>query len=633
MKRFVFSCISLLLSQAALAGVSASDFNAARDAYRTRDLARLEQLANKLQGDDLEIYPRYWWLSSQFDTVGDPQIRTFLQTYAGSLLAERLRSDWLKRLGRGQRWDDFSAEYPALVSPDAELNCYQLRARLAHGDTAASQVARPLWFTGKDMPEACGPLFEQLRDQGLITRDDVWQRLRLGSEENNTGLMNRMTALLPDGQAFTAKQLDSVAANPAAALKREQFALSTRGGRELAIYAVQRVGASDPALGAEHWRAMAKSFDAADQGYVWGQLALVAARKQQPQALAWFKEAGNTQLSPLQLEWKTRSALRVQDWTLALDTIEHMSASQQGEASWRYWRARCLKTLSRLPEANELLAPLSREHHFYGLLAKEELGSVLDAAAGRYKPSEDEVGAIGRLPSLGRAIALYKLDQRSDAVREWNWGVRNLQDTQLLAAAELAARHQWYDRAIYTADRTKDIHDFTLRYIAPYRDVVSEAAKQLSLDEAWVYGLMRQESRFVSVAKSHVGAGGLMQLLPATAKWVAQKLGYKKFRAEMVNEVGTNVQLGTYYLKHVLDSLGGQEVLATAAYNAGPGRARNWQDSRALDAAVYIETIPFTETRDYVKKVMANAYWYARTFNHDAPTLHERIGKVPAYGS
>jgi soluble lytic murein transglycosylase len=210
---------------------------------------------------------------------------------------------------------------------------------------------------------------------------------------------------------------------------------------------------------------------------------------------------------------------------------------------------------------------------------------------------------------------------------EWRWAMRGRNDMELLAAAEIGRREAFYDMAIYSAERTREDHDYSLRYLTPYRDITQRYARQLDVDDAWVYGLIRQESRFIVVARSGVGASGLMQLMPATAKWVAKKMGLGNFS---VNDIETNVQLGTWYLRYVRDNLSGNEVMATAAYNAGPARARAWQDSRPLDGTIYAETIPFSETRDYVQKVMANAAYYASTFGHDNISLKTRMGTIPA---
>jgi soluble lytic murein transglycosylase len=218
---------------------------------------------------------------------------------------------------------------------------------------------------------------------------------------------------------------------------------------------------------------------------------------------------------------------------------------------------------------------------------------------------------------------------RSDATLEWNWTIQDFSDTQLLAAAELARQMEWYDRAIGTAERTRELHDFELRFLAPYRELARQAASDNDIDEAWVYGLMRQESRFINVARSNVGAAGLMQIMPATARWIAQRLGIKRFNTSEMQDPARNIQFGAYYLKHVQTSLDGSPVLATAAYNAGPGRAQRWRSAQPMEAAVYIESIPFTETRDYVKKVLSNAMYYAQRFGQSSVLLKDRLGMVP----
>ena len=218
-------------------------------------------------------------------------------------------------------------------------------------------------------------------------------------------------------------------------------------------------------------------------------------------------------------------------------------------------------------------------------------------------------------------------------MREWSWYLRGMDDRQLLAAAQFARRQGAIDRAIAAAERTQLQHDYTLRYPAPFRDEIGAKAREASLDDAWVYGLMRQESRFVMEARSQVGARGLMQLMPTTARWVARKIGYSDYHPSRVAEIDTNVTLGTSYLKMVLDALDNHPVLASAAYNAGPNRARKWRADRALEGAIYAETIPFNETRDYVKKVMSNATYYAVLFEEKPVSLKARLGVIKPAGS
>lgn len=242
--------------------------------------------------------------------------------------------------------------------------------------------------------------------------------------------------------------------------------------------------------------------------------------------------------------------------------------------------------------------------------------------------SEAEVEAARRDPGLARALELYRLELRPEATREWVFSIRPMGDAQLLAAAELARRTGIFDRAINTADRTAHEHNYKVRYLAPFRDVFDEQARATGLEEAWLLGLVRQESRFIVDAKSAAGARGLMQLMPSTARWVAKRSGMQGFSLARVSEVPVNVALGTSYLKHVLDDLG-HPVLASAAYNAGPGRARRWRDARPLEGAIYAETIPFNETRDYVKKVMANTMYYAQLIGGKLIPLKDRLGLIP----
>ena len=320
------------------------------------------------------------------------------------------------------------------------------------------------------------------------------------------------------------------------------------------------------------------------------------------------------------------------NWQEVHNSFAAMSPQQQQDEAWRYWNARALRSLGQREEADRIFAALSKEYNFYGQLAADELGlSIMPGAMpAAYQPSKEEFEAMQARPDIQRVIMFYRMDLRVDALREWVWAVRNFNDKQLLTAAEIARRNGMYDRAINTADRTAQLHDFSLRYLAPYRDVLREPIRQNNLDEAWVYGLMRQESRFVTQAKSGVGASGLMQIMPSTARWIAHKLGMRDYRKNLISHVDTNLIMGTYYMKSVLGWFDNSPVLASAAYNAGPAHARKWRGDVPLEGAIYAETIPFAETRDYVKKVMSNTVYYAQQFGQPPRSLKQRLGVIAA---
>jgi soluble lytic murein transglycosylase len=369
----------------------------------------------------------------------------------------------------------------------------------------------------------------------------------------------------------------------------------------------------------------------------------------QPDALTWFANARAADnqyvLNDQQAGWLVRAALRESSvdpgqWTNVRRTITEMSETERRDPTWRYWLARSMATSTNandLTAARVLRETLSRENHFYGVMATEELGLSIKPNFQSVKPADDAIAKLRERAAVKRAFALYRLadlkpeikDLRGDALREWVVAMRNADDETLLAGAEIARQQGLPDRAINTAERTKNVHDFSQRYPLPHREPLKSNAATFGLDEAWIYGLIRQESRFMTEARSSVGAIGLMQLMPTTAKWAAKQVGVKDYSANRVSDVGINLSLGSFYLKHVLDDLG-HPVLATAAYNAGPGRARRWRATVPLEGAIYAESIPFNETRDYVKKVMLNKWYYGHRIHDKSAPLSELMGTVPA---
>ena len=607
------------------------DFLAARDAFRAGDAAKLAVFAQRLKQTPLEVYTAYYQLRLKLETADINEIRAYLARPEDTPLIDRMRSEWLKVLGKKQQWDLFDAEYPHLIVQDSELACYELQSRM-RTQQAVLHEARGLWFTAKDMPDSCGVLFDAAISSGVISQQDIWQRQKLALEAGNVQLAKTLAVKLTGERAMSPAAIDRAMSDPVRYLDRLQRENATVGERAVELFALQRLARLSPDLAAERWAGISERFSESEQHYFYAWLAFNAARKHDPRALQWYRKAGAAELNEQQAAWRVRAALRISDWPNVLSFINAMNQTQRNEAAWRYWRARALQATGHRSEAVNLFVPLSAEPTFYGQLAADELGDipVLSAEQSGYKPSRQDIEEIERLPGAQRTLALYRMDMRTDAQREWAWLTRNFNDRELIAAAEVARRHEMYDRAINTADKTVSVHDFALRYLAPYRSAMSEHIRENGLEEAWVYGLMRQESRFVTSARSGVGAAGLMQVMPSTARWIARKLGLKDYRESLLHQLDTNLTLGTYYMKNMLSSLDDSPVLASAAYNAGPGRARRWRATTPLEGAIYTETIPFDETRDYVKKVMSNTVYYARQFGAPPRSLKERVGIISA---
>ncbi|MDX1375813.1 MAG: transglycosylase SLT domain-containing protein [Burkholderiales bacterium] len=603
---------------------------AAYDAFNDGNLARLESQRDAIRGHVLEPYYEYWRLMLRLAYADAPEVHTFLSRHAGSRIADDLRAQWLEVLGERRDWKRFDVDLAPLVLDKLEVRCYAWASRLAQGDRSVLDAAIRLWLEPIKLPAGCDRLAEDMAQVGALTDDLAWRRARVQMEQRRRAEAGRALEFVPRSERPDAATLRLVARTPERVLVRlAKKKLDRRADRELAVLAMIRQAGINPQRAADVLDGrLSRQLNDADVRYLWGRIATEAARRHEPEALAWFERAGSDALTHEQREWKARAALRAGHWVSLRDTIDEMSVEAHRDPAWTYWYGRALAALGNAAGARAHYLRIAGEPDFYGLLATEALGDYATLPEPKHEASYEDLVRAERNPGLQRALALYRLNLRTEANREWVFTIRVMNDRELLAAAELARRAEIPDRVINTADRTQIRHNFGLRYLAPYRDVFSAYAKEHGLDEYWVLGLVRQESRFIADAKSWAGARGLMQLMPRTARWTARKIGMKKFSLRDVTDVETNVTLGTSYLRMVLDSLG-HPVMASAGYNAGPGRARRWRDSSPLEGAVYVETIPFEETRDYVKKVMSNAVFYA-LLDGRRPSLTAQLGTMPA---
>ncbi len=623
---FLLACA--LPAQAAQPPADDGDFIAVHDAFRAGDRVKLGKLAKRYAKTPLEVYVSYYQLRLDLERADASAVRAFLARPEDTPIIDRLRGEWLKQLAKQQQWELFDAEYPRLLNEDTELACAALQSRRRAQEQAVLREARMLWFSGKGLPDSCGPLFEAAISAGVISGQDIRQRLRLALEAGNVSLAKALADRVDPERRLSA-ELARAAADADGYLGKLALDRENPGQRAAALFALQRLAKQSPDLAAAHWNRLSGAFPDDERRYLYGWLGYEAARKHDGRAMQWYKAAADAPLNEEQAAWRVRAALRAYDWPAVLATVDAMAPQQRSEPVWQYWKARAMQAAGKFAEARKLLAPLSAEHHFYGQLAANDLSLATPVAAGpAYKPDAKDIDAMQAMPGVQRTLALYRAGMRSEALREWSWTVRNFNDRELLTAAEIARRNQMYDRAIGAASLTVATHDFGLRYLAPYRDALQPHIREHGLDEAWVYGLMRQESRFASIAKSHVGATGLMQIMPSTAAWIARKLGLKDYRRSLLDQVDVNLKLGTYYMKTVLSWFDGSPVLASAAYNAGPSRARRWRGELPLEGAIYAETIPFDETRDYVKKVMSNTMYYAEQFGAPQKSLKQRMGIV-----
>lgn len=604
---------------------------AAREAMNRKQWSVLAAMVPQAKGDPLAAYPEYWLLRYQLWSPPGGQRPTaeldrFLRNNAGSYLEDRLRGDWIQAAARSGDFETIRKLAPVKAG-NSQVECATLMARHMTGQRATAAQAQAAFGSGT----ACWSLYDQLVADDILGWDQIQPQMRDALEANRTTDARKLATYIFEPQDL--KTYDAMMKDPMKWLVRQGKSPVGRNEKELVAIALARlargdVSVADSYLQREWERHLAKPYLA----WVRGQYALAAAIDQDPRAEAWYRAAGHIRMSDNNHAWKVRSALRQPriDWAWVIAAIDTMSADQQAEPVWVYWKSRGQLALGHKDAAQRGFASIADGFDFYGQLATEELGRRITVPPRPAAVTDAEMAEARANPGLQRAIYMFRMGWRAEAVPEWNFTIRGMTDRQLFAAAELARAEGIYDRVVNTSERTAREFDFSQRYIAPFEGRVSAKARAIDIDPAWVYGLIRQESRFIMDARSHAGASGLMQLMPATAKWVAKKIGMQDFQPGGVNDFDTNTELGTQYLNMVLRDLDNSQVLASAGYNAGPGRPRNWRATftHPVEGAVFAETIPFTETRLYVKNVMSNAVYYAALFSGQPQSLKERLGSI-----
>ena len=585
----------------------------------------------------------YWELQNRIGEVQVPEYAAFTQRWSGTYVEDRLRNDWLLELGRRRDFANLGAEYPRFrMNDDREVSCYALVAdQLAGKDVKEGAVAA--WMAQKDGDDGCNVLATMLRDANLLSTAELWTKARQSMEGGKWKGTRQAAALVSENAAVGVAELSD---SPAKYLAKKA-STSTRTEAELTALALSRLAATDSDAAAgllvQRWE---KALPSDLASWSWASVARQAAMKLQPEAADYFLRAGRVlgksreiELPDETLAWKVRSALRADGgrprWQTVVQAINAMSPSEQKDSAWAYWKARGLQALAKdsqdgeslLASSRELLASVAGQLNFYGELAAEDLGQPQSLPPRPASLTVAERDAPASQPGLVRGLTLVAIGLRGEGVREWNYSIRGLSDRELLAAAKYACDREVWDRCINTSEKTKSEIDVEQRYPTPLKKEVTARAREIGLDPAYVYGLIRQESRFIMDARSGVGAAGLMQLMPATAKWTAKKIGLAYTPAAIADR-DTNLRLGNAYLKLVLDDMGGSQALAAAAYNAGPGRPRKWRDGPVLDAAAWVENIPFAETRDYVKKVLSNSTYYASVLGGKGTTIRSRLGRT-----
>lgn len=604
----------------------------AYEAMQGRQWDRVLGFADAAKADhEIEAYPEYWFLrnhinqASRTSPLNSTALKQFIDSNPNTYMAERLKAEWIIKAAALGDHRTAVALGPVNVNL-TQAQCALIQSQAVTGHRVGIRDALAAFRPG----DSCWAMLDTLNHQNRLSFDQLQPGLRDAVEYDSRNVARRYAAMV-----FSSAQLaqyDEIIRDPRAWISKQSGKATSELDAELRALAFSRLARQDREEGIQILN-NTKLLGEKDKQWAYAQFGLVSVLNLEDRSDRWYQLSEDVALSDYNAAWRVRAALRqpTVNWQRVKETIEMMNPAQQKETAWVYWHSRAQSALGQTTAAEQGYRSLLGHYDFYGQLAREALGQKITWPEQAAPVTTAELAQIKRNSGLQNAVALVGIGAREYAVVEWNHAIRGLNDRQLLAAAEWAKQIGFYDRTINTSLLTQDTLKFNQRFVAPFDGRVTAQAKRTGVSPAWVYGLIRQESRFVPIARSNVGASGLMQLMPGTAELVARKLGVQNYNRSMINDLDTNMLFGTTYLKDILDKQNGSEVLATAGYNAGPNRAIRWRNSlsQPVEGAIFAETIPFTETRLYVKHVMSNAVWYDIKFNNGRPaSLTQRLGTI-----
>ncbi|MEJ1336794.1 MAG: transglycosylase SLT domain-containing protein [Candidatus Sedimenticola sp. (ex Thyasira tokunagai)] len=601
-------------------------FLEAEKALKKNEAGRYQKLKSQLIDYPLYPYLEFQELTQQRSKLKSRSVEQFLTRYKETPLAPRMRRIWLSELAKRKQWWIYLTFYRPGIG--TKFDCHRMLALLGtgHADEAFSEIPQ-LWLSGKSQPKACDPVFDHWRKAGKLTAKLAWKRAELAMNEGETTLARYLKRYLPMPEREQLELWLKLHKRPKTITDKRAFRQASSHREKILLHGFKRLARQDHLGALTLWPRLRASYPFSKEQLYQGEreLLLSLARNGHPAILPLLDGFTPKASDGRFLTTRIRTALSMQEWPFVLTWIEALPEKLQQSERWRYWRARATEAVGRQEEAMTLFRALSLERSYYGFLAADKTGVRY-----RFDPiplslDQKELDRTAQLPTIRRAHELFSLGRFLDARREWNLAVKGMPPEKLQLVSKLAQGWGWHDRAIFTLARTGYWDDLELRFPLKHKDKVSAEAVNRQLDNAWVFAVIRQESAFSQDAHSPAGALGLMQLMPNTARFIAKKTKQRRPRKQELLNPDTNITLGTAYLSRVYKQLGKNQVLATAAYNAGPHRVRAWLPETTIAADLWVETIPFRETRSYTQRVLSYAVIYDQRLGKKATPLSLRM--------
>ncbi|MCJ8320090.1 MAG: transglycosylase SLT domain-containing protein [Colwellia sp.] len=565
---------------------------------------RFKELYNQLHYYPLQPYLDQQILIDQMSLAKVSEIDSFLKKFRASPLDWRLRKKWLNYLVKKNMKRLFLEFYKP--TSNVPLTCMYYRYQIETGvpkSVVLPQVTK-LWLVGKSQDKKCDPLFKQWQESGYQTDKVVWQRIKLAADGGKHTLIPYLTKLLPENERYLGSLWKKVRRDPSYIHRLNRFPEKSAKEAEIMVYGLKRLIWRNQKLALTTYEKSLKVFTFSEEQKrkVTNKFAVALASKNHKEATHWLDKVDAKSLTKEMVEFRLSQIIKQQDWQRLITELVSLPERYRNALQWKYWYARALIETDENVRGKDLLKLLANERHYYGFLAASTLKIPVNLQDKPIEITELEKETVLKHPAAKRAFELFYLNRANQARREWNFWLESLNNRQKLVASKLANEAGWYDRAIFTLSRVGYLDDVDLRFPQAFEEKINQHANIQKINPAWAFAITRRESSFMPDAHSAVGAKGLMQLMPRTAK----QLENKKVKKANLLDSSSNIKLGTKYLKQLLDMSKGNQVIATASYNAGPYRVKAWlKNSSSLPADIWIETIPYKETREYVKSVLA----------------------------
>ena len=582
----------------------------------------------------LQDYPLYPYLEGtalahDLASADGAAIERYLQRYPDLIPARDLRRDYLHRLAGAKQWDNFRRLY----QPDLglALACNDLRARLAAGEKLDFERDLSSLWNADTWPGACTPVLQWMKDHGLLTTVRLWQRVEAKARDGNAAAIEATMRWMGKNDATAAQRIVQARRSPATTLRQAAQWSDNAHARIAVTLALVREARRDSAAAARVWRQLKTRFHFREtqRHEIEAALALYAATSLEPGALEKLSALPAAAQTAATREWRVRVALAAGDWKHALAALDALEPDQQSDETWRYWRARVLGKLGQTEASRALFGELAKETGYFGFLAADWIDAPYTLCADHLAGSITDDERLLDVAPLDRAFEWHALGMDAPARREWNQAMSMLDDAGRRLAADLAVRRNWYDRAIFTLNSGDNLQLYEQRFPLAHEQTVLDGSAAAGIDPSWAYAIIRAESAWAPDARSGANARGLMQLLPGTAREVATRYKLPYAKADDLYDPATNIPLGTRYLGQMAARYGGAPWLASAAYNAGPGNVSRWMRMRdTLEPDIFIATIPFNETRAYVRRVLSFSVIYDWRLHGAAQPLAARMPRI-----